>query len=148
MLAWLKLSGNLYLRPDRVLDAGEAVGGFHGRNKYSTCFSSSYADYKNSLDKLFDLDIAHLNIPHTGVLSGEVARQQIVETKSATEKNYNEIRHRLNEGETIEEIFQSMLKDWSIEEIAPNGPFTSSREELLKGMINAVAEKPVKKEDS
>ena len=128
-----------YILPDLALDAGEALGGFHGRNRYSVNFASSYKSFQASLGKFFDLDLNYLNLSHTGVLTGDLARQQITEVKQSAENLYRQIKERLSAGETTEEIQKTMEKDLFVDNLLPEGAFAELNRTSLFDMINSVA---------
>lgn len=129
-----------YVRPDCALAAAEAVGGYHGREKLTACFTGSYSKYLASLNKMSALDVRILSFPHAGTLSGALVPPYFVSQRAVSEQYHARIKERLDSGEVVEEVFSSLLPDWKFEGIAPEGPWVKALEQTLRQMIRVVAD--------
>ncbi len=125
--------------PDSVLQAGEAVGGYHGRDVRSCAFSSSYRDYIESLDKLMSLEIRGLGLPHAGTLRGDLAAKHLIAVREESDALYKDVSARIAEGQVITEIFEQIEADWRSELKVPEGPFTANHKKLVEGMVRSIA---------
>jgi len=128
-----------YIKTDSVLAGGEALGGYHGRDLYSCCFSEGYTDYIKSLDKLATLHVNSICFPHQGVLSGKLAVAYFIQARQKAERLHNEIKERLASGELVDEITSSILADGEFMVNASEGPFLKAVKESLRGMVASVA---------
>lgn len=126
-----------YILPDCALAAGEAIGGYYGRDQVVSCYRHSYKDYVESLDKLASLQIRLLSLPHGGALVGDIAGKYIVDAKLAAERFATQVAERIKNGEVIDEIHRSTLLEWSSANYAPEGPFYRDQSEALHEMIKA-----------
>jgi len=66
-----------YIPKIKALIPGEATGVYNGNYDIQSEFSSSYNDYINSLEKLANLDVDILLLPHVHILTGDDARGHI-----------------------------------------------------------------------
>jgi len=129
-----------YVRPDCVLASGEALGAYYGRDKLSCCFTSDYKSYLSSLDKFSRLELNFVVLPHGGTLSGDLARKYPMEARIATERFFATVSERLETGEVVDEIAQSLTTEWTFENRAPEGPFVATIGESIHKMVKLVAE--------
>src|SRR5262249_6279333 len=79
-------SVGFYSRAECVLAAGEAVGGYHGRDRLAPAFMSSFEDYLATLDKLSGLDVKVLSLSHAGALTGDLPKKFLLEARVAAER--------------------------------------------------------------
>jgi glyoxylase-like metal-dependent hydrolase (beta-lactamase superfamily II) len=132
---------NAYYVPfDAALAAGEAIGGYGGRDKYHCCFRSNYTDYLDSLHKLGSLEVRLVGLPHAGVLTGQLAQRFVLESHTQAEAFYAEVKERIGNGELLDEIVELFLPEWQAELVYPEGPFAKEQEESIRDMVKAVAE--------
>lgn len=127
-----------YVTPDAALQAGEAVGGYYGRDKIIPAFSSDYEGYLQSLDKLSALEIKFLALAHNGVLTGDLVQKFVTGQSVEAERFFKDVKSRLASGEIIDEISAEILQEWKSENICPEGPFVAEQEESLKAMLVAI----------
>ena len=125
--------------PDSVLQAGEAVGGYHGRELCSCAFMGEYQDYIESLEKLMSLEIRGLGLPHAGTLRGGLASKHLISVREETERLRQEVTTQLSEGQMIEDIVSQLEADWKAELKVPEGPFSENHRELVDGMVRSIA---------
>ena len=128
-----------YVRPDAALVCGEAIGGYSGRDKVTSCFFGSYNDYIDSLEKLSRLEVKLLSLPHGGALTGELVTRFLSEARREAERFHGMVKERIEQGELIDEIVLSMLPEWTSQNICPEGPFAEEQEAALRAQIHAVA---------
>jgi len=129
-----------YVRPDAVVIAGEALGVYAGRERFYPAFSESYEKYLATLEKFADLDVSAIGFSHSGALTGKLAKDYVANARVAAEKFALNVKDRLTQGELVDQIYESLLIEWTKENIYPEGPFRASVEETLKNMVRAVAE--------
>lgn len=129
-----------YVQTDNVLAAGEAVGGYGGRDKFQPCFRSSYQDYLKSLDRLASLEVKVLGLPHSGALTGDIASKFLLEARREAERFATSVRERLAQGELVDEIASSLIPEWQSQNAAPEGPFVEEQAKTLRDMVRLVAE--------
>lgn len=128
-----------FIRPDGAVYGGEAFGGYHGRGKYSSCFSRSFDEYVASLEKLGNLEINIVGFPHSGVVTGELAKTYIFHAQEEATRLYSNIKQRLESGEIVDEIHQAILPELKEQGLLADGPFQELVEESLRKMIQVVA---------
>ena len=126
-----------FVQPDGVLACGEALGSYAGRDKVASCFSADFESYIGSLQKLSGLDVQALCLPHSGAISGEMVPKFFLEARLAADRFRDDVRERLEQGQLVDEIFDSLLPEWQAEKIAPEGPFADEQQETLRMMIKA-----------
>lgn len=129
-----------YAPSDGVLVAAEAIGAYTGRDKSYCCFRFDYEDYLHSLDKFCNLDIRALSLPHGGVLTGALAQKFVLGARQVAESFCGAVKERIVNGELIDEIVDSLLVEWRIESVCPDGPFELEQEGTLKDMVKLIAE--------
>lgn len=129
-----------YVQTDNVLAAGEAVGGYGGRDKYVPCFRSNYQDYLKSLDRLASLEVKVLSLPHAGALTGEIASKFLLEARREAERFAAGVKERLAQGELVDEIASSIIPEWQSQNAAPEGPFAEQQSQTVRDMVRLVAE--------
>ena len=127
------------IRPDDALVVGEALGGYHGRDRITSCFTSSYQDYLNSIDKLSKLNTSIIQLPHDGALTGDLAKKHIIEARAEAERMQALVKAELDQGKLVEEIFDDLFPEWQEQNYSPDGPFMDVQQEALKNMIAIVA---------
>lgn len=129
-----------YITPDAVLQAGEAVGAYYGREKVVPCFTYDFENYLRSLDRMCALDLRFLALAHNGALTGDLAKNFLRDQRTASERMLSSIKERISLGETLDEIGASILQEWKQENICPEGPFVAEQEATLRGMLKAISE--------
>ena len=126
-----------YVLPDCALAAGEAVGGYYGRDQVVSCFRYNYKEYLESLDKLSSLQVRMLSLSHGGALVGDIAGKYLVDAKIAAEKFAAQVAERVKNGDLIDEIHRSTLLEWASANYSPEGPFYKDQSDSLHEMIKA-----------
>ncbi len=129
-----------FLRPDGALAGGEALGGFHGRGKISSCFMSGYSDWMENLDKLATLEINIIGFPHSGALTGELAKTYLMNARQAAQQLHDSIKQGLDNGELVDEICARLLPEMIEQGIVAEGPFREMVNESVQQMVQVVAE--------
>lgn len=127
------------VRPDAALTGSETLGGYRGRAKYTCSFTQSFSQFLESLDRVSNLEVRVVGLPHSGALSGELALRYFADLREEAHRLKTLFKQRLDEGEIIEEIALSIAPEWVADGIAPEGPFTSTVKDCLFQMIEAVA---------
>ena len=87
-----------YLLPDQALSAGEAIGGFNGRDKLAPCFLDSIENYAITLDRLLALNIKILALPHSGVLTGDLAKRYLLGAREQVKEFRNAVKSKVEDG--------------------------------------------------
>ena len=128
-----------FVRPDDALICGETIGSYRGRDQVTGCFTDNFEAYLASLDKLSSLDVKILGFPHNGAITGEMVGKYFIQAREQAEKFRQDIKERIEQGELVEEIVNSLLPEWQAQNIAPEGPFVEEQEATLKAMIRAAA---------
>lgn len=127
------------VRPDGALACGEALGGFHGRGKISSCFMSSYYDAQESFEKLATLEVNLIGLPHGGALTGELARTFIMLGRQAAQQFHDSVKQALAGGELVDEICKRLIPDILEQGLVAEGPFREMVEESVKKMVSVIA---------
>jgi len=133
-------SVSYFVPSDGILASGEAVGSYRGRDKITPCFTSSYIEYLESLDKLLALDVRALILPHGGALTGELSQKFLTQVRQESERLFGNIKEQLKQGVLVEEVVNTILPEWKSENISPEGPFVKGQFEALTKMVSVVAE--------
>ncbi len=131
---------SFFVRPDGVVVGGEALGGYHGRGKFSVCFSESYTEYLEALDKLSNLEVKAIVFSHCGALTGELAQAYLTNARTEAEKLHGVITQRLESGEVVEEITTGLYPELRDQNVLAEGPFAELVEESIRRMVQVVAE--------
>ena len=129
-----------YVQSDNALIAGEAVGGYSGRDKYIPCFRHNYQDYLKSLDRMASLEVKILGLPHAGALTGEIAPKFLLEARREAERFAASVKERLAQGELVDEIAASIIPEWQSQNFSPDGPFAEEQAQTVRDMVRLVAE--------
>lgn len=130
-----------YFAPsETALAAGEAVGSFNGRDKLAACFEFSYRDYLLSLEKIQKLDVKYLSLAHLGCLTGDIVAKFLLESTRSAESFSSAVKERLAAGELVTDIQQSIIVEWTSQNICPDGPFVEDQERIISNMVSLVAE--------
>lgn len=130
-----------YFAPsETALAAGESVGSYNGRDKLAACFEYSYQDYLLSLEKLQKLDIKYLSMAHVGCLTGDIVGKFLLESSRSAESFSSVVKERLEAGELLTDIQQSIIVEWTSQNICPDGPFAEDQERIISKMVSLIAE--------
>lgn len=129
-----------FVKPDSALAAGEAVGGYHGRDKVVPCFLSNFDDYVSSFEKFLSLDVKVLGLSHAGALTADLAKKFLASGRAQAEAFVRMIGERVESGAIKEEIYFDLLNEWAVEGISPEGPFLEAQQDSLRRMIELVLE--------
>ncbi len=135
-----------YLLPDEALSAGEAVGGFNGRDKLAPCFLDNISSYSETLDRFLALNIKFLVLPHSGVLSGDLAKRYLLGARDQVNSFSSALNEKIRDGLLKEELFFDLLGEWTTDGLSPEGPFLEEQEECLRKMIDLVSSSDIKRE--
>lgn len=137
-----------FVMPDFALACGETVGSYGGREKVTSCFTHEYQAYVESLGKLSSLDVKALCFPHSGVITGELVPKFLVDARQAADRFRDAVRERIEQGELVQEIYESILPEWQSQNISPEGPFVEEQGDTLLQMIKASAVSDPETEES
>lgn len=134
-------SGQLgyYIMPDKCIVAAEAVGSYHGRDKSVPSFSDNFNDYMNTLDRIAQLDLSVVALPHAGAITGELAQKFIGQIREAATTLRSNLKERINSGEIIDNIVPALISEWDLNSLSPDGPFIGLRRKTAEGMIRQAA---------
>lgn len=111
-----KDSVSYYIPQLKALIPGEATGVINGNYDIQSEFSSSYNDYITSLEKLADLDVNILFLPHVHILTGDDAGDHIRRSLESARFFKDRIdtfldRFNGNQDATIEALFKEDFED-------------------------------------
>ena len=126
-----------YVSPDAAIQSDETLGAYYGRDSVIACFASSYQDYIASVDKLSALDLKFITTSHTGTISGELIQKFLLQLRMEAERFSGEVRERIAQGETAEEVSKAILSEWVEQNYSPEGPFKEEQESSLHNMVMA-----------
>ena len=127
-----------FVPSDSALAGGEAFGVYYGRDKIVPSFGWSYKDYIESLDRVARLEVKILSFPHNGALTGDLVQKFLITSRQEAEKIFASTKERLTSGELLDEIVLSVLPDWRIDNICPEGPFVEEQEVSIRTLVDAV----------
>ena len=127
-----------FVPSDGALAGAEAFGAYYGRDKVVPSFGSSFKDYIDSLERVTRLEVKIIGLPHNGALSGDLAQKFLITSRLEAERFFTSIKERLTSGELLDEIVLSVLPDWRIDNICPEGPFVAEQEKSLRDLVEAV----------
>ncbi|MDD2943422.1 MAG: MBL fold metallo-hydrolase [bacterium] len=128
-----------YVMPDKCIVAAEAVGSYHGRDKSVPSFSDNFNDYMNTLDRIAQLDLSVVALPHAGAITGELAQKFIDQIREAATALRTNLKDRINSGEIIDNILPALIAEWDLNSLSPDGPFAGLRRKTAEGMIRQAA---------
>ncbi len=128
-----------YIHSDTALYAGEAVGAFHGRGKFSASFTTSKKSYIASIQKLHKLELRIIGFSHTGALSGMLAQTYLDSAVQTADTFATTIRTHLEEGLTKEEVANILYPELLEAKTPPDGALTLANRACVLGMVQAVA---------
>lgn len=129
-----------FVRPDGAIAGGEALGGFHGRGKISSAFMSGYEDYISNFLKLSNLELEIISFPHSGALTGQLAKNYLTLAQQAAEQLREQIKLGLANGEVVGEVCNRLLPEFVEQGVVAEGPFREMVEESMQRMVQVVAE--------
>lgn len=141
-------STGYFIRPDAALAAGEAVGGYGGRDKLAPCFLSNFEAYSETLDKLLTLDVKVLSLPHAGALTGDLAKRFLMGARDQAVAFRTAVKSRAQDGAIREELYFDILNEWTVDGLAPEGPFSEQQTECVKRMVDLSLESKESSSDS
>lgn len=133
-------STGYYLLPDQALVAGEAVGGFNGRDKLAPCFLDSIENYTVTLDRLLALNIKILVLPHSGVLTGDLAKRYLLGAREQIKEFCAGVKSKVEDGMIREELYFDIVSEWSADGLSPEGPFVDEQAQCIRRMVDLVFE--------
>lgn len=125
-----------YLLPDQALVAAEAVGGFNGRDKLAPCFLDSIENYGTTLDRLLALNIKILTLPHSGVLTGDLAKRYLLGAREQVKEFKAAVKSKVEEGMIREELYFDLVTEWGADGLSPEGPFIEEQGQCIRRMID------------
>lgn len=126
--------------PDGVLATGEVGGAYAGRGKVLPCFAGGYQQYIETIDKFAGLDISAVSLPHTGAVTGDLARRYLTQLRDECGRLRERIQEHLNNGVIVEEVCDVLVPELLSEGLAPGGPFTLAVKTNVRNMVAAIAE--------
>ena len=129
-----------YVASDKALAAGEAFGHYSGKNKEIPAFRF-YSEYLDSLNKASKLSVRLLSLPHNGVLTGDLGLKFLYKSIASAQAFSEQVKERIDGGETVDEIYAGILQEWKAEDIAPDGPFVLEQGTILRDMITSLTGK-------
>jgi len=133
-------STGFYLLPDQALSAGEAVGGFNGRDKLAPCFLDSIESYGVTLDRLLALNIKILALPHSGVLTGDLAKRFLLGAREQVKEFRSAVKSKVEDGMIREELYFDIASEWSADSLSPEGPFVEEQSQCIRRMVDICLE--------
>ncbi len=128
-----------YIPIDSAIAAAEGLGSYGGRDKIYPSFCHSYSYYMKTLEKISALEIRLVSLPHSGVLTGDLAQKFVLDLTPKSEELRFYITSCLEKGELVEEVVKSMLLDWKSSLIYPTGPFEKEQENTIRQIVEAVS---------
>lgn len=127
-----------YIRPDAALAVGEALGSYSSRNKAVPCFSLGLTAYTELLDVVSSLELNMINLPYSGVISGELVKRCLDELQTKAHHLADFVEEQIRQGVLLEELVDKLAAEWATENIAPEGPYSALRKDTIRTMIKSL----------
>lgn len=131
-------SVSYYVAEETLLAGGETLGLYRGRDSVNAIFLQSYQAYVQSLEKLSNLDIHAMILPHSGALTGEMTQRYLTDLQNEAKRFHDMVQERIKEGALLDEIYAEIHAEWETANIAPDGPFASTRDQSLREMLECI----------
>lgn len=122
-----KCSVGYYLAENQLLLATETLGIYFGGTARMASFLVGYQMTLDSIAKAQKLDIQQILLPHYGVVSGQEARNHLIEGEGVTRKTASLILEKLHAGKTTEEILALLTDRFYTEQVRPTYPYDAFR---------------------
>jgi len=129
-----------FILPDSALAAGHAFGDFGGRDKIFFAFKDSLTDFVASLDKMSQLALKAVQMPHSGALTGDLANRSLFRLREDVLKFQAQVKERAANGELTDDIFSNVYAEWLELGMVPDGPFVESSKSSLRRMIEIISQ--------
>ena len=142
IISWPGLSRDsisILVSPDRVLAGGATIGNYRGRERVFPLVKSSLKDFNQAISKISSLDVQTLCLPHSGALSGELVLRFLQDLKTTSFDFAERVKLGLDDGRTVEEIYNELFLEWDEFGVCPDGPYRGSQKQTLRNMIELVA---------
>lgn len=133
-----KESTAYFILPFGLLISDETLGAYSGRDNLSFCFREKEEVYLKSIDKLSALDIKIISLPHSGVLTGDLAKKHLLDLRVMVVAFSKRVKDLIGMGRVFDEIFSEIKIEWEEQGISPEGPFQFAQEGSLKETIKAI----------
>lgn len=100
-----KCSVGFYLRGHKLLLGSETLGVYFGRGTYLPCFLVGYQLTLDAFEKVKQLEIEKILLPHYGVVDREEAQTFLASSEAATRETAQIMLAMLKSGKISDEIF-------------------------------------------
>ncbi len=101
-----KCSMGFYLASEKLLLSCESLGVYDGDKTIVPSYLVSYEDTLRSIEKVENMEIDHLLLPHYGILSSEQKEFYLSNAKKAATETFEEIKALLIKGKTKAELIE------------------------------------------
>lgn len=122
-----RCSVGYYLEENQLLLSSESLGIYIGEGVYLPYFLVGYQMTLDSVRKAGELKIGQMLLPHYGIVSGEEARQFLVNSEQMIRSTASTICNQLSLGKTTEEILEYLTDTLYTEPIRRAHPYAAFR---------------------
>lgn len=117
-----KCSIGFYLEENRLLLSTETLGVYVGKEPYLPSYLVGYELTLTSFQRVKELNIESILIPHYGVVSGEEAQRYLKQSEYAAVETADIIKSSLQAGKSHRSILELLTKRFYREHVAPIYP--------------------------
>lgn len=125
------------VQPDGVLIGGEALGSYVGPDEVQAQFSSSLADYLDSLRRLSQLPFSIIALPHHGLLTGAAARRHFAVAIRCAQEFRERVLSQASQGRdpaAIADALEPKLRH-GLAELQPRHAFRVNLEAMIRVVL-------------
>lgn len=112
-----KCSFGFYAPQEKLLLSCETIGVFDGKNTVVPSYLVGTEMAFNSINKVKELDIENILLPHFGLLNKEQTKIYLAEAEKSAKETFNEISSILKSGKSKEEAVKFFLNKFYKDEV-------------------------------
>lgn len=112
-----KCSFGFYNAKEKLLLSCETIGVFDGKNTVVPSYLVGTEMAFNSINKVKELDIENILLPHFGLLNKEQTKVYLIEAEKSAKETFNEIADILKHGKSKEEAVKFFLDKFYKDEV-------------------------------
>ena len=138
-----RCSTAFYIPQEKFLISCETIGCLIGDNDAIPCYLVGYGMTLDSINKILNLDVGKILVPHFGVLEGSTCKTYLNNVLPAAERLKNFIVTDYRQGKSIEEIIEHYEDVYYTEEVRraqPPAAFRLNAKHLVPMIIRETAE--------
>lgn len=138
-----KCSFGFYLAENKLLLGSETLGVYGSDNIVLPSYLIGYKIAMNSIEKVQDMDIESILVPHYGLLSGNKAKDYLTLGKINAQETANEIADILKHGGTQKDAFDFFKNKYYhgyIKKTYPEDAMALNTEIMVKLILNELVE--------